>query len=287
MHHPRTRDIPQYKATPECRYGVHCTKTACPFNHPIAYSPRPPPDKSAARSYSGYQVGQDVEAQRGEDEEWKSATVRRIRGAKLTLQFAGSDDLVDVPRTRVRDPNDPDKEAAIVADSPICEEIVPLPRSVLKVCMHGTACVKYGCTFVHPPGRPADCPEGEKCMEVKCALHHPRTRPLPQYKPPVVSLMMTPSAPEPATPRPPVMSPELEDLHNKKVEAIEKEDYMEAQNIKLQMIELVKIEKYVRQKQTAVQNEDYLQAMELKTKIKEAQAAYDATYNTDDTESTT
>jgi len=283
LHHPRSRPIPQYKVTPDCRYGVNCTKNNCPFNHPAMRTPLPPPDESAAHAYSGYQVGQQVEAQCTEDDEWKSATVRRIRGAKLTLEFAGSADLVDVPRTRVRDPDDPDKEAAVIAseNALICEEIVPSMSNFVKVCMHGAACVKYGCTFAHPPGRPADCPEGEKCTEVKCPLHHPRTRPLPQYKPPVVSLPTPSLAPAPATPRPAVMSPELEDLHLRKVEAIEREDYMEAQQIKLQMIQLVKLEKLARQKQTAVHNEDYLLAMELKGKLAEAQAEYDAEFNDD------
>lgn len=280
LHHPRSRPIPQYKATPDCRYGIHCTKIACPFNHPVTHSPRPPPDASPALAYSGYQVGQVVEAQHTGDEEWKAATVRRIRGAKLTLQFAGSDDFVDVPRTRIRDPDDPDKEAAVMAsDSFVCQEVMPPPTSVVKVCMHGAACVKYGCTFAHPPGRPADCPDGENCTEVKCVLHHPRTRPLAQYKVPVVPLMN----PEPATPRPAVMSPELEELHAKKVAAIGREDYMQAQKIKLQMLQLVKLEKLARQKQAAVQNEDYLLAMELKRKLQEAQSEYDAEYDAEPT----
>lgn len=287
LHHPRSRPIPQYKATPNCRYGVNCTKTACPFNHPVAYSPRPPPETTGARAYSGYQVGQNVEAQSGDDKEWKSAIVRRIRGAKLTVQFVGSDDLVDVSRTSVRDPDDPDKEAAVIAsDTLVCEEILPTATSVIKICMHGVACVKYGCTFAHPPGRPADCPDGENCMEVQCALHHPRTRPLPQYKPAVVSLMAASAPiapPEPATPRPAVMSPELEELHAKKVEAIAREDYMEAQNIKVQMLKLVQLEKLARQKQAAVHNEEYLRAMELKSKLVEAQAQYDAEYSTEST----
>lgn len=279
LHHPRSRPIPQYKATPDCRYGVNCTKTACPFNHPVTRSPRPPLDKEAGPAYSGYQVGQEVEAQCGDDEEWKSATVRRIRGAKLTIQFSDTEELVDLPRTRVRDPNDPDKENIVTAPEPLfCEEVLPSSKTLVRVCMHGIACVKYGCTFAHPPGRPADCPDGENCTEVKCALHHPRTRPLAQYKPAAVSLMSA-SAPEMPTPRPAVMSPELEELHTKKLAAIDCEDYMAAQNIKVQMLKLVQLEKLRRQKQTAVENEDFLLAMELKGKLAEAQTAYDADYN--------
>ena len=48
------------------------------------------------------------------------------------------------------------------------------------------------------------------------------------------------------------MSPELEELHAKKVAAIGREDYMEAQNVKLQMLKLVKLEKLARQKEAAV-----------------------------------
>merc|ERR1711934_956187 len=97
----------------------------------------------------------------------------------------------------------------------------------------------------------------------------------------VVSLPTPSLAPAPATPRPAVMSPGVEELHLKKVEAIEREDYMEAQKVKLQMIQLVKLEKLARQKQAAVHNEDYLLAMELKSKLAEAQAEYDAEFNDD------
>merc|ERR1712232_627410 len=41
-----------------------------------------------------------VEAQIGG--RWGEATVRRVRGAKLTVQFSGAVDVVDVSRTHVR-----------------------------------------------------------------------------------------------------------------------------------------------------------------------------------------
>jgi len=70
MHHPRSRSLPQFK------------------------NPFP------STTYEGFKVGQSVEAQIGG--RWGEATVRRVRGAKLTVQFSGAVDVVDVSRTHVR-----------------------------------------------------------------------------------------------------------------------------------------------------------------------------------------
>jgi len=44
-----------------------------------------------------------------------------------------------------------------------------------RMCMHGGSCIKYGCTFIHPPSRPKDCPHGANCRLKTCKLHHPRS----------------------------------------------------------------------------------------------------------------
>lgn len=47
---------------------------------------------------------------------------------------------------------------------------------VQRVCMHGAACVKYGCPYQHPASRPRDCPDGARCQRRDvCKLHHPRS----------------------------------------------------------------------------------------------------------------
>lgn len=42
-----------------------------------------------------------------------------------------------------------------------------------KPCVHGAACVKFGCTYKHPASRVADCPKAEVCEDANCALVHP------------------------------------------------------------------------------------------------------------------
>lgn len=44
-----------------------------------------------------------------------------------------------------------------------------------SMCMHGAACVKYGCVYSHPKERPRDCPLADRCTDIKCSMHHPRS----------------------------------------------------------------------------------------------------------------
>jgi hypothetical protein len=44
-------------------------------------------------------------------------------------------------------------------------------------CRHGWSCVKFGCTFSHPPSRSPDCVDGAACSKrSECAFLHPRQK---------------------------------------------------------------------------------------------------------------
>lgn len=44
-------------------------------------------------------------------------------------------------------------------------------------CKYAEKCIRFSCTFTHPPGHPEDCKHAEKCVKFGCKFLHPAERP--------------------------------------------------------------------------------------------------------------
>jgi len=134
--------------TKPCVNGAACLKYGCTYKHPASRVADCPlglecEDANCAQLHplnvhgmgavaAGFAVGQNVQARYlPNSTKWSDATIRRIRGSALTLQFIGFDDVFEVPLQRVRHPRNAGPNYSHTPVSP-CPLTAPPSPSLLS-----------------------------------------------------------------------------------------------------------------------------------------------------------
>lgn len=118
---PNSRPITGYFAATlkSCAHGASCTNYGCTYKHPASRAAEcdlgtdcehaectrlhPLNVNGTGAADAGFVVGQKVQAKfLPTSIKWSDATIHRIRGSALTLQFSGFEDAFEVPLRRLR-----------------------------------------------------------------------------------------------------------------------------------------------------------------------------------------
>lgn len=155
----------------DCPDGEFCTEAKCPLHHPRSrpitqhkYPLSRTPDRSSPVAF--LKTGMVTESKRSSDP------------CPLTFSNIERNNIPRHPRVS-RSRSLSRYSNRTIVRSPM---VVPSPNNcptngyfadTTKPCVHGAGCVKFGCTYKHPPSRVVDCPQAEVCEDVNCTLLHP------------------------------------------------------------------------------------------------------------------
>jgi len=143
-----------------CKFGSLCIKFGCPFKHPPS-RPRDCPDGEFC-----------AEAKCPLHHPKSRVCVCSEVGTSITPRHSPIPHARS-PRTPTRYLNRKIVRSPMVKPSPNSRPTTGYFAATTKPCTRGAKCVKYGCTYKHPPSRVLDCPVGIGCADTSCVRLHP------------------------------------------------------------------------------------------------------------------
>lgn len=164
-----------------CKFGSSCVKFGCPFKHPPS-RPQDCPDGECcdeAKCPLHHPKSRPIRQHKYPQLRLAMHQTKRSRAVTCPTAISFSDLRMNLTPTmrRVR-ATSRYSNRKIIRSPMVVASLNTRPTTgyfaaTTKPCVHGAACVKYGCTYKHPASRAAVCPLGLGCNDANCARLHP------------------------------------------------------------------------------------------------------------------